>query len=231
MAGSRAALALLARAGASVPGLRAAGSALTSSSTLYRLPSAAFSHSCCWPVHTAGLFPSSTQLSPSTLAFTPGLRGYSSSPPAPRVPPLEALAAAASGRSTPALHSGHLPGAQNTAPIITCLKGASAKVGSLLSYTSGVVQARGFATRAAAEKATHYMKFKGGKIKFYTSLKKRFKLLKSSGDIKRWKQGYRHKRTPKSKEARARLRRPATVHKAYAAVMKRLGFGGCKGMY
>eukprot|EP00873_Tetraselmis_striata_P019260 jgi/Tetstr1/439524/TSEL_027953.t1 len=82
---------------------------------------------------------------------------------------------------------------------------------------------RGFATRAAAEAATHRMKFPGRKHKTNTAIKRRFKFLKSTGVIKRWKQGFRHKRSSKSKEQRQRLSRPAVVFKAYAKVMKRLG--------
>mmetsp|Transcript_2472 Transcript_2472/g.5869 ORF Transcript_2472/g.5869 Transcript_2472/m.5869 type:complete len:209 (+) Transcript_2472:80-706(+) len=87
-------------------------------------------------------------------------------------------------------------------------------------------QTRGFATRRAAQSATHSNKFSGGKIKPYTSLKRRFKVLKKRMEVKRWKMGYGHKRSTKSKAQRQRLRTPTTVYKAYARVMKKLGMKG-----
>jgi len=44
--------------------------------------------------------------------------------------------------------------------------------------------------------------------------------------VKRWKMGYGHKRSTKSKAQRQRLRTPTTVYKAYARVMKKLGMKG-----
>jgi ribosomal protein L35 len=41
--------------------------------------------------------------------------------------------------------------------------------------------------------------------------------------IKRWKQGFRHRRMRKSKEQKQRLSKPSVVFKAYAKVMKKLG--------
>ncbi|KAM3375378.1 putative protein isoform X1 [Capsicum galapagoense] len=66
-------------------------------------------------------------------------------------------------------------------------------------------------------------KVKKIKIKFYSSYKDRFRVLKD-GQIRRWKEGKRHNAHLKSKKSKRRLRQPATVPVAYAKVMKKLNF-------
>ncbi|KAI5656420.1 hypothetical protein M9H77_25213 [Catharanthus roseus] len=66
-------------------------------------------------------------------------------------------------------------------------------------------------------------KVKKIKMKFYSSFKGRFRVMKD-GQIRRWKEGKRHNAHLKSKKARRRLRKPGTVPLAYAKVMKKLNF-------
>lgn len=66
-------------------------------------------------------------------------------------------------------------------------------------------------------------KVKKIKMKFYSSYKDRFRVMKD-GQIRRWKEGKRHNAHLKSKKSKRRLRQPATVPLAYAKVMKKLSF-------
>ncbi|XP_059299299.1 uncharacterized protein LOC132051998 [Lycium ferocissimum] len=66
-------------------------------------------------------------------------------------------------------------------------------------------------------------KVKKIKMKFYSSFKDRFRVMKD-GQIRRWKEGKRHNAHLKSKISKRRLRLPATVPPAYAKTMKKLGF-------
>lgn len=66
-------------------------------------------------------------------------------------------------------------------------------------------------------------KVKKIKMKFYSSYKDRFRVMKD-GQIRRWKEGKRHNAHLKSKKSKRRLRQPATVPVAYAKVMKKLSF-------
>lgn len=63
------------------------------------------------------------------------------------------------------------------------------------------------------------------KIKPYSSLKRRFKLL-ANGEFKRWKAGKRHKATVKTKKQRRQLRKPSVVSPGLAYAMKKLNFQG-----
>ncbi|KAJ8557892.1 hypothetical protein K7X08_004658 [Anisodus acutangulus] len=66
-------------------------------------------------------------------------------------------------------------------------------------------------------------KVKKIKMKFYSSFKDRFRVMKD-GQIRRWKEGKRHNAHLKSKKSKRRLRQPATVPPAYAKTMKKLSF-------
>ncbi|XP_009777485.1 uncharacterized protein LOC107825619 [Nicotiana tabacum] len=68
-------------------------------------------------------------------------------------------------------------------------------------------------------------KVKKIKMKFYSSYKDRFRVMKD-GLIRRWREGKRHNAHLKSKKSKRRLRQPATVPLAYAKVMKKLNFCG-----
>ncbi|XP_038887770.1 uncharacterized protein LOC120077803 [Benincasa hispida] len=68
-------------------------------------------------------------------------------------------------------------------------------------------------------------KLKKTKLKFYSSYKSRFWMMKD-GSIKRRMEGKRHNAHSKSKRSKRRLRQPAIVPLAYAKVMKKLNFCG-----
>ncbi|GJP47819.1 hypothetical protein CLOM_g9966 [Closterium sp. NIES-68] len=80
-------------------------------------------------------------------------------------------------------------------------------------------------TAFAAVSAVSGCRFFGSKIKVkpYSSLKRRFKLL-ANGEYKRWRSGKRHNASTKTKKQRRQLRRPSVVPPGLKQPMRYLGF-------
>ena len=76
-----------------------------------------------------------------------------------------------------------------------------------------------FAARTATAKARDG----GGKTKFYTAYKRRFKIT-GGGKILYSRPGYVHKRTNKSRSRLFRLAKEGQLSEAYANIMKKLNF-------
>lgn len=76
-----------------------------------------------------------------------------------------------------------------------------------------------FAARTATAKARDG----GGKTKFYTAYKRRFKIT-GGGKILYSRPGYVHKRTNKSRSRLFRLAKEGQLNEAYANIMKKLNF-------
>ncbi|KAI7846324.1 hypothetical protein COHA_000161 [Chlorella ohadii] len=113
----------------------------------------------------------------------------------------------------------------------------AAAAGSWLACSGGAAAAAGTAGRAAGAAgwlrqqlrwrtdSSHLVpKFKGGKMKSYSSYKSRFKVT-GTGQIVYKRAGYVHKRFNKSKSALGRLGGPLAVMKPkYAKTVRKLGF-------
>ncbi|ONK58920.1 uncharacterized protein A4U43_C08F1080 [Asparagus officinalis] len=88
---------------------------------------------------------------------------------------------------------------------------------------SRLVKKRKKKERSRAPRTPETSKLKKYKIKGYSSFKYRFRPL-NDGTIRRWRAGKLHNAHAKSKKSKRRLRKPETVHLAYAKVMKKLNF-------